>query len=308
MLHELDAHRRSILAALRVARRRRATRPPTPKPERLRSLVPRTYHRLPPRAFSCEEVGGVRRALRVSEQLSLPVFALVVFQIVLSPAAMPSRPTPRPSRPRHRPGRCRFLPELVTRTRVRDVLHRADRRVGLELWKTDGTSAGTSPVEDIREGSRGSKPQQLTDLNGTVFFVANNGNSRSGALEEPGVPRGHRPRQGHLPRSARLLRGLAHRRGGHAVLHRRRRGARGPALEERRNRGGNRHGGGHQPRGRRGAPEWLDAMSMDTLFFAADRRRGRDRELWRSDGTHGGNGPRQGHRSGAARAPSRRPS
>ena len=53
-----------------------------------------------------------------------------------------------------------------------------------ELWKSDGTEAGTVLVKDIRtdvyagpNGSYayGSNPRYLTDVNGTLFFVANDG-------------------------------------------------------------------------------------------------------------------------------------
>jgi ELWxxDGT repeat protein len=44
---------------------------------------------------------------------------------------------------------------------------------GQELWKSDGTEAGTTMVKDIYPGSNGSSPQYLTDVNGTLFFQAN---------------------------------------------------------------------------------------------------------------------------------------
>jgi ELWxxDGT repeat protein/VCBS repeat-containing protein len=46
---------------------------------------------------------------------------------------------------------------------------------GRELWKTDGTSAGTALVRDIQSGSGPSNPQGLTNINGTVFFSADDG-------------------------------------------------------------------------------------------------------------------------------------
>jgi ELWxxDGT repeat protein len=46
---------------------------------------------------------------------------------------------------------------------------------GSELWKTDGTAAGTVLVKDINPGSAGSNPSALTDVNGTLFFSANDG-------------------------------------------------------------------------------------------------------------------------------------
>ncbi|HUT10052.1 MAG TPA: ELWxxDGT repeat protein, partial [Thermoguttaceae bacterium] len=46
---------------------------------------------------------------------------------------------------------------------------------GRELWKTDGTPAGTTLVKDIRPGSGSSAPSGLTDFNGTLFFAADDG-------------------------------------------------------------------------------------------------------------------------------------
>lgn len=46
---------------------------------------------------------------------------------------------------------------------------------GNELWKTDGTAAGTVLVKDIRAGTGGSGPAQLTNVNGTIYFRANDG-------------------------------------------------------------------------------------------------------------------------------------
>jgi ELWxxDGT repeat protein len=49
---------------------------------------------------------------------------------------------------------------------------------GLELWKSDGTEAGTVLVKDVNPGRSGSIDYfnpQLIDVNGTLFFVANDG-------------------------------------------------------------------------------------------------------------------------------------
>jgi len=45
---------------------------------------------------------------------------------------------------------------------------------GFELWKSDGTQAGTTRVADIRAGAGTSYPEQLTDVNGVLFFSAFN--------------------------------------------------------------------------------------------------------------------------------------
>jgi ELWxxDGT repeat protein len=43
---------------------------------------------------------------------------------------------------------------------------------GLELWKSDGTAAGTTLFKDIIPGSVSSSPGNLTIANGTLFFSA----------------------------------------------------------------------------------------------------------------------------------------
>ena len=46
---------------------------------------------------------------------------------------------------------------------------------GRELWQSNGTAAGTALVADINPGSAGSYPSSLTNINGTLFFSANDG-------------------------------------------------------------------------------------------------------------------------------------
>ena len=46
---------------------------------------------------------------------------------------------------------------------------------GTELWKTNGTVAGTTLVKDVNSGRFGSDPTKLTNVDGTLFFVANDG-------------------------------------------------------------------------------------------------------------------------------------
>jgi ELWxxDGT repeat protein len=43
---------------------------------------------------------------------------------------------------------------------------------GEELWKSDGTEGGTVMVKDISPGSDASNPRDLTNLSGTLLFVA----------------------------------------------------------------------------------------------------------------------------------------
>ena len=46
---------------------------------------------------------------------------------------------------------------------------------GRELWKSDGTEAGTVLVKDIHPGDDGSYPSSLTGVGGTLFFTADDG-------------------------------------------------------------------------------------------------------------------------------------
>ena len=48
----------------------------------------------------------------------------------------------------------------------------ADSKLGTELWRTDGTSAGTVIVRDIVEGPGSSHPTDLVEVNGLLFFEA----------------------------------------------------------------------------------------------------------------------------------------
>jgi ELWxxDGT repeat protein len=43
---------------------------------------------------------------------------------------------------------------------------------GIELWASDGTPQGTMPIADIRPGADSSLPQDLLDVNGTLYFTA----------------------------------------------------------------------------------------------------------------------------------------
>ncbi len=58
------------------------------------------------------------------------------------------------------------------------VVSAKDDRHGLnsfELWKSNGTVAGTSTVKDLNTKLIGSQPRSLTDVEGTLYFVANDG-------------------------------------------------------------------------------------------------------------------------------------
>ena len=48
---------------------------------------------------------------------------------------------------------------------------------GIELWRTDGTAAGTVRVKDINPGSASSSPGDFVNLGGIVYFAAHDGSS-----------------------------------------------------------------------------------------------------------------------------------
>jgi ELWxxDGT repeat protein len=50
---------------------------------------------------------------------------------------------------------------------------------GAELWKSDGTAAGTVQVKDIYAGSKGSQPSAMICYAGVVHFSADNGIARA---------------------------------------------------------------------------------------------------------------------------------
>ena len=83
------------------------------------------------------------------------------------------------------------------------VVAAMDNDYGAELWKSDGTSAGTTLLKDVMPGLNGSYPDQLTVVGNTLFFVAYDQTGRTlfrtdgtaagtarvdGAVERPNAP------------------------------------------------------------------------------------------------------------------------
>ncbi|HYO13447.1 MAG TPA: ELWxxDGT repeat protein [Thermoanaerobaculia bacterium] len=61
---------------------------------------------------------------------------------------------------------------------------------GMELWRTDGTPAGTFLVSDIRSGPDSSEPQELTVFKGRVFFTARDEVAGLSLWSSDGTPAG----------------------------------------------------------------------------------------------------------------------
>ena len=61
---------------------------------------------------------------------------------------------------------------------------------GRELWKTDGTAAGTMIVKDINPGKDDSNPTYLTELNGQLYFAADDGTDGNELWKSDGTESG----------------------------------------------------------------------------------------------------------------------
>ncbi|MBJ7357681.1 ELWxxDGT repeat protein [Nocardioides sp.] len=61
---------------------------------------------------------------------------------------------------------------------------------GTELWRSDGSAAGTAEVKDIWPGAEGSYPQDLTVVGSTVFFTADDGIHGRELWRSDGTPAG----------------------------------------------------------------------------------------------------------------------
>jgi len=70
------------------------------------------------------------------------------------------------------PGSSSSSPHYLTDVNGTLFFRAQDDTNGSELWKSDGTQAGTTLVKDIYPGSSWSSPHYLTDVNGTLFFSA----------------------------------------------------------------------------------------------------------------------------------------
>jgi ELWxxDGT repeat protein len=64
------------------------------------------------------------------------------------------------------------FPESFTAFRGATYFSAFDPEAGGELWKTDGTAAGTVRVRDIVPGNGGSYPGDLVVAGGVLFFTA----------------------------------------------------------------------------------------------------------------------------------------
>ena len=174
--------------------------------------------------------------------------------------------------------------------------------VGSELFKTDGTDAGTVLVKDIKAGRRGSYPSSLTKVGDTLFFAADDGRKLGRDHNEelwksdgtgPGTKLVKDIRRGTCPwaNSSRTI--LCTSRPeqltnvGGTLFFSANDGKKGRELwKSDGTAAGTKRVKDIRPGPKGSGPTWLTAVGDRLYFTAHDGRKGR--ELWTSDGTAAG--------------------
>ncbi len=88
-------------------------------------------------------------------------------------------------------------PQLLTNVNGTLFFSAYDPGNGYELWKSNGTAAGTTLVKDIYPASS-STPTRLTDVNGTLFFSAGDATNGWELWKSDGTAAGIHARKGYL--------------------------------------------------------------------------------------------------------------
>ena len=149
---------------------------------------------------------------------------------------------------------------------------------GVELWKSDGTAAGTVLVKDINPGSAGSEPSNLTNVNGTLFFAADDGANGPELWKSDGTAAGTVLVKDINPGSAGSGPYFLTNVNG-TLFFTANDGTHGDgAVEERRHRRRHRPGQGHQPRRRQLLPQQPDERQRHAVLHG-QRRHARQRAV-----------------------------
>jgi ELWxxDGT repeat protein len=94
--------------------------------------------------------------------------------------------------PESGPGLIGSYPSYLTNVNGTLFFAANDGAHGVQLWKSDGTAAGTTMVADIN-GSAGASPRYLTNVNGTLFFSANDSTHGTELWKSDGTAAGTTP-------------------------------------------------------------------------------------------------------------------
>ena len=82
------------------------------------------------------------------------------------------------------------LLHLVTDVNGTLYFRAEDGSSGNELWKSDGTNAGTVMVRDINAGVADTYPSYLISISGMLYFAANDGSSGNELWKSDGTAAG----------------------------------------------------------------------------------------------------------------------
>src|SRR5436190_2100548 len=70
-------------------------------------------------------------------------------------------------------GACPRAPGSLTAFAGKLIFSADDANIGVELWQSDGTAAGTVLLRDLQPGAGSSGPDRLTVAGNTLWFRAN---------------------------------------------------------------------------------------------------------------------------------------
>jgi ELWxxDGT repeat protein len=103
-------------------------------------------------------------------------FAVVLASLLICAGALPASAASAPYLVKNiKQGSAGSIPFELTALGDVVIFTASGGSVGRELWRTDGTNAGTYRVMDIRPGGKTSNPRGLTRVGDQIFFTANDG-------------------------------------------------------------------------------------------------------------------------------------
>ena len=137
---------------------------------------------------------------------------------------------------------------------------------GNELWKSDGTAAGTVLVKDIYAGRHRLEPLGLVAVGGTLFFTANDGVNGTELWKSDGTAAGTVLVKDIYARQRRLEHQVPDQRGRDALLLGLHHDLRGGAVDERRDGRRHEHRPGHLRRDDEFQPRQLHVRRNAALF------------------------------------------
>jgi ELWxxDGT repeat protein len=161
-----------------------------------------------------------------------------------------------------------------------------DGTSGNELWKSDGTEAGTVRVKDILPGTGGSGPDTLTNVNGMLFFNADDGVSGRELWKSDGTEAGTVRVKDILPGSDGSVPGSLTNVDGTLFFTAADRTSGGELWKSDGTEAGTVRVKDILPGGYGSDPRSLTNINGTLFFNANDGTSGR--ELWKSDGTEAG--------------------